>query len=151
MCPAAYSFHLNLVHFLESNQLIKHCNLNCTKMYEENLYTGCLLSERAIHEMSLAELISVWFLETRVCDDDWVNICDSVSKAWLWQPLREVLLTALPQIFSWPKDHMPSQTSWEKLMILHASAAFPSQSQPTGVCIQLLQFSLLAVLKAYMR
>lgn len=54
-----FPFELYLVHSLQSNQLIKHCNLNCRKMYGENLYTGCLLSERAIHEMSLAEPISV--------------------------------------------------------------------------------------------
>lgn len=54
-----FPFELYLVHSLQSNQLIKHCNLNCRKTYRENLYTGCLLSERAIHEMSLAEPISV--------------------------------------------------------------------------------------------
>lgn len=54
-----FPFELYLVHSLQSNQLIKHCNLNCRKMYGENLYTGCLLSERAIHEMSLAERISL--------------------------------------------------------------------------------------------
>lgn len=54
-----FPFELDLVHSLHSNQLIKHGNLNCRKTYGENLYTGCLLSERAIHETSLAEPITV--------------------------------------------------------------------------------------------
>lgn len=55
-----FPYERHLVHSLQWNQLIKHYNVN--KLKENawgDLYTGCLLSEKAIQKMSLSEPIPV--------------------------------------------------------------------------------------------